>query len=119
MRYFITLLFDREKNLLVIPVLVAEIDENKFVGYNIDRAYGEPVWQGAYIFDVSPDGIELRGKITHMDDDDLLNDGFYYYSGYTVQRTLFIENVLYTISSVKVKMNNLETLVELNTIEIA
>ena len=114
-----SLLFDREKNLLVIPVLVAEIDENKFVGYDIDRAYGEPVWQGAYIFDISPDGIELRGKITHMDDDDLLNDGFYYYSGYTVQRTLFIENVLYTISSVKVKMNNLETLVELNTIEIA
>jgi hypothetical protein len=98
--------------------MVAEIDASKFFGDDLDAAYGEPVFQGAYVFDISPDGIELRGKITHMDDD-LLNNNFYYYSGYTVQRTLYIENVLYTISSMKVKMNNLETLAEINTIDIA
>jgi hypothetical protein len=78
------------------------------------------VWQGAYVFDISLNGIELRGQITHMEDDDLLNMGYYYYySEYTVQRSLYIENVLYTISSMKVKMNNLETLAEINEIDIA
>lgn len=114
------LLFDREKNLLVIPVLLAEIDENDYAGEIPDNAYGEYVWQGAYVFDISLNGIELRSKITHMDDNtDLLKSGYYYYSDYTIQRSLYIENVLYTISSMKLKMNNLETLAEINEIEIA
>jgi len=104
----------------VIPVLVAEIDENDYEGEVPDNAHGEPVWQGAYVFDISLDGIELRGKITHMDDDDLLNRHYYYYySGYSVQRSLYIDNVLYTISSMKVKMNNLETLAEINEVELS
>jgi len=117
-----SLLFDREKNLLVIPVLVAEIDENDYTGDIPDNAYGEYVWQGAYVFDISLDGIELRGRITHMDDNDLLNSGYYRYYGYydySVQRSLYIENVLYTISSMKVKMNNLETLAEINQVELS
>jgi len=115
-----SLLFDREKNLLVIPVLLAEIDENDYVGEVPDRIYGEYVWQGAYVLDMSLDGIVLRGQITHMNDNtDLLKSGYYFFSGYTIQRTIYIENVLYTISSMKVKMNNLETLVEINQVELS
>jgi inhibitor of cysteine peptidase len=115
-----SLLFNREKNLLVIPVMEAKINATNYDGNVPDYAYGEPVWQGAYVFNISPDGIELRGRITHMDDTDLLNMGYYYYySEYTVQRSLYIENVLYTISGMKVKMNNLETLAEINTVKLA
>ena len=114
------LLFDKEKNLLVIPVLVAELDENDYDGEIPNWAYGEYVWQGAYVFDISTEGINLRGQITHMDDNtDLLKSGYYYYSGYTVQRSLYIEDVLYTISGMKIKMNNMDTLAEINSIEIA
>jgi len=115
------LLFDKEKNLLVIPVRVAEIDENDYNGEIPDWAYGEFVWQGAYVLDISTEGISLRGQITHMDDNqDLLKSGYnYYYSDYTIQRSLYIEDVLYTISGMKIKMNNLDTLAEINSIEIA
>ena len=113
------LLFDKEKNLLVIPVLVAEIDENDYSGDVPDWVHGEPTWQGAYVFDISPDGIEVRGQITHLDGEDLMKNGYYYnYYLYSVQRSLYIENVLYTISSMKVKMNNLETLAEITTIDL-
>ncbi|MCW8802224.1 MAG: beta-propeller domain-containing protein, partial [Candidatus Bathyarchaeota archaeon] len=115
-----SLLFDKEKNLLVIPVLVAELDENDYEGEIPDWAYGEYVWQGAYVFEISPAGISLRGQITHMDDNtDLLKSGYRFYSGYTLQRSLYIENVLYTISNMKVKMNALDTLAEINSVEIA
>lgn len=115
-----SLLFDKEKNLLVIPVLVAELDENDYEAEIPDWAYGEYVWQGAYVFEISPAGISLRGQITHMDDNtDLLKSGYRFYSGYTVQRSLYIENVLYTISNMKVKMNDLDTLAEINSVEIA
>jgi inhibitor of cysteine peptidase len=114
------LLFDKENNLLVIPVLVAELDESDYDGEVPDWAYGEYVWQGAYVFDISLDGIELRGRITHMEDNaDLLKSGYYFGSYYTVQRALYIDDVLYTISSMKVKMNNLETLAEINEVDIS
>jgi uncharacterized secreted protein with C-terminal beta-propeller domain len=114
------LLFDKARNLLVIPVLVAEIDPNDFDGEVPDWAHGEFVWQGAYVFDISPDGIERRGEITHLDDsDDLLKSGYRFYSGYSVERSLYIDDVLYTISAMKIKMNNLETLTEVNEVELS
>jgi len=113
------LLFDRARNLLVIPVMEAKIDPTQYDGEIPSWAYGEPVWQGAYVFDISLDGLELRGRITHMEDTDLLKLGYYFGFDYSVQRSLYIDNVLYTISSMKVKMNNLETLAEINQVELS
>jgi inhibitor of cysteine peptidase len=114
------LLFDKEKNLLVIPVLVAEMDPTQYEGEVPSWAHGDYVWQGAYVFDISLNGLELRGRITHMDDnDDLVKSGYYFGSSYLVQRSLYIDNVLYTVSDMKVKMNNLETLAEINAVELS
>jgi len=114
------LLFNRARNLLVIPVLVAEMNPSQYEGEVPDWAYGEYVWQGAYVFDISLGGLELRGRITHMDDnDDLVKSGYYFGSSYLVKRSLYIDNVLYTISDMKVKMNSLETLAEINAVELS
>jgi inhibitor of cysteine peptidase len=110
------LLFDKDRNLLVIPVLVAEIDPSQYPGEIPDWAYGEYVWQGAYVFDISLDGLEFRGGITHLEGQDLLKGG-YYYSNYSVERTLFIDDILYTVSDKLVKMNDLESLGLFNEIE--
>jgi inhibitor of cysteine peptidase len=114
------LLFDKKRNLLVIPVLVAEINPSQFAGDEVpDWAYGEYVWQGAYVFDISLDGIAFKGGITHLGgSDDLLKSGYWFYSEYSVERSLYIDNVLYTISAMKVKMNNLETLTEINELQL-
>ncbi len=112
-----SLLFDREKNLLVIPVTVAEINESNYPEGVPDNAYGEYVWQGAYIFNISPEGITLKGQITHIDNFDL-NFRYYGYYNYEIERTLYIDNVLYTISNMKVKINSLDTLAELNTVDL-
>ncbi|UCD26212.1 MAG: beta-propeller domain-containing protein [Candidatus Bathyarchaeota archaeon] len=112
-------LFDKSRNLLVIPVSVAEIDESKYPGGVPPNAYGEFVWQGAYIFHISlEEGLVLRGGVTHLEDSDLTKNGYYYGSPHYVKRSLYIENVLYTISDRRIKMNNLETLQEINELEI-
>jgi len=113
-------LFDRTKNLLVIPVLVAEIDEEKYPNGVPPNMYGDYVWQGAYVFNVTVDqGFVLKGGITHLEgDSDLKKSGYYFYSSYSVKRSLYIDNVLYTISDKKIKMNNLEDLTEINEIEL-
>ena len=113
-------LFDKSKNLLVLPVLVAEIDEEKYSNGVPPNRRGDYVWQGAYVFDISLDeGLVLKGGITHLDDDaDLMKSGYYFSSSYSVKRSLYIDNVLYTISDKKIKMNSLETLDEINEVEL-
>jgi len=111
-------LFSRSKNLLVIPILLAEINEEQYPGGVPPNAYGEYTWQGAYVFDISlADGLVLDGGITHSDDDAQLGWGWYY-SSRSVKRSLYIENVLCTISDGLVKMNNLEDLSEISEIEL-
>jgi len=113
-------LFDKSRNLLVIPVLVAEIDEAEYPEGVPTWAYGEPVWQGAYVFHVSPDaGIRLEGRITHIESSADLEEGYYYYySPFSVERSLYIGDVLYTISQAKIKMNSLENLDYINEVEL-
>jgi len=112
------LLFDKSKNLFVIPVLVAEIDEEKYPSGVPPYTYGDYVWQGAYVFDISLEELVLKGRITHLEDEnDLMKSGYYFSSPYSVKRALYIDNVLYTISDKKVKMNSLENLEEINEVK--
>ena len=114
------ILFDKSRNLLVIPVLVAEIDPEKYPNGVPPNAYGDYVWQGAYVFNISLDeGLVLRGGITHLKNDtELMKSGYYFFSPYSVKRSLYIDNVLYTISDKKIMMNSLENLAEINEVEL-
>jgi len=102
------LLFDSSKDLLVMPIFTYD--------------YNYTAWQGAYVFNITiQDGIVLRGRIAHTE----IPSYFYYiniyppYAPYYVKRALYIDNVLYTISDKKVMMHNLETLEEINQIELS
>lgn len=94
-------LFDRSKDLLVIPV--STYDEYRY-----------SLWQGAYVFNITlSDDLILRGNVTHQE-----NGVNGWNSSYWVKRTLYIEDVLYTVSDKKIKMNSLEDLAFLNKIEL-
>ena len=113
-------LFDKSKNLLVIPVTVAEINPAQYPGGVPPNAYGTFVWDGAYVFHISlEEGLVFRGRITHLDNDaELLKSGYWYQSPYPVKRSLYIGNVLYTISNSKIKMNSLADLSEINELNL-
>ncbi|MBC8495757.1 beta-propeller domain-containing protein [archaeon] len=113
-------LFDREKNLLVLPIKLAEIDEEQYPNGVSDNTHGSFVWQGAYVFNIDlENGLELRGRVSHNEDDEsYLKSGYYYSTPYAVQRSLYIGDNLYTVSSAMIKMNNLDTLEEVNSVEL-
>jgi len=113
-------LFDKSRNLMVMPIMEAKVDVTKYSEAELVWAYGEPVWQGAYVFHVSPDtGIGLDGRITHIENlGDLEQGYYYYYSPFSVERSLYIGDVLYTISQAKIKMNSLENLDYINEVEL-
>jgi len=105
-------LFDRERELLVIPVLEAEIDRTQYPTDVPANAYGTPVWQGAYVLRITSEGFTLRGRITHGAGSGVPE------SGYWVMRSLYIEDVLYTVSQRKVKLNSLDDLELINEVEL-
>jgi inhibitor of cysteine peptidase len=113
-------LFDKKRNLLVIPILEAKIFREKYSGSIPPNIYGEYVFQGAYVFRISPEeGIMLRGRITHLEDRDALGkNGYYSSSKYTVVRSLYIDDVIFTVSSGKIKANSLTDLSEISEVEL-
>ncbi|MDD5191720.1 MAG: beta-propeller domain-containing protein [Candidatus Nanoarchaeia archaeon] len=167
------LLFDKEKELLVLPVSVSELKPSQYSA----EMQPETVWQGAYVFKVNLDGIELKGKITHLDSkskygpakDDAVgairniygqkyvktaeNSWEIDYTGYEyryyndvrtvysddymdkqqggikdtskfydyktqIQRSLYMGDVLYTISQSRIKANDLESVDEINSLDL-
>jgi uncharacterized secreted protein with C-terminal beta-propeller domain len=107
------LLFDRERNLLAFPISVAKIsDAQKSQGSWDFPAYGDTVFQGAYVYDISlEDGIEQRGSITHYGADDVLKAGSYLY-GKDIERIVRIEDSLYTVGQDGVMSSNEQTVEE-------
>jgi len=104
-------LFSRERNLLVLPILEADVPAG-----SASNTYGDYVYQGAYVFHIDEGSITLSGRITHLQGDELLKSGYWFDSDYSVYRSLYIGDNLYTISGRMVKINSLRDLSELQTI---
>ncbi len=116
------LLFSKEKNLLAFPVTVAEIkdkdqsDENR---WGVPE-YGEFAFQGAYVYNIDlKKGFTLKGRITHISEEEYLKAGNYYYSDDKfVERILYINDTLYTLSKGMCKAHGIDDLKEKGVLTI-
>ena len=82
-------LFDREKNIMVIPV--KEVSESVTGG----------TWQGTYVFGIDPEkGFTGKGKVEQGN------------AGSPVRRSLFMDSILYTISDQNIIASDLDDLVK-------
>ncbi len=93
-------LFSKEKNLLVIPA------------YNYNYEDDSENYNGAFVFNIEKDNIELRGLIDHSQGK---SDKFW--QPY-VERSLYIEELLYTKSSGLLRINKIEDLSSVKSIEL-
>jgi inhibitor of cysteine peptidase len=117
-------LFDKSKNLLVIPVDLAEIDKTAVAPG--PSAYGTFVWQGVYVFRLTlNDGFVLSGTVTQMENNVTSQNGDYYWvnSDYWISRALYIGNTLgntlYTVSNARVQLNSLENLALIAEVDLS
>jgi inhibitor of cysteine peptidase len=96
-------------NAIAIPAPAPTISTNNY--------YPQFVWQGVYIFNVDlTNGITIKGNITQLDNAStyitnsaLAITGSYPWgeSQYFIDRSLYIGNVLYTVSQNRVQLNSL------------
>jgi inhibitor of cysteine peptidase len=107
-------LFDKERELLVVPMTVAELKPGQ------DKSMqGEYTFQGAYVYNINlEEGFDLKGRVTHYDDDEAFEKAGYYFRGdSSVKRSLYIEDVLYTLSDSRLQLNDLDDLDRLKVLE--
>jgi uncharacterized secreted protein with C-terminal beta-propeller domain len=109
-------LFDKQKELLVIPVSITQygvVDST-----SKDTYISGGFWQGAYVFKVTTSGFTLRGGITHAEN--ATGASYYYEIDYNqqVNRALYIDNTLYTISNAKIKLNSLISLASIAEVNL-
>jgi len=98
-------LFDKSKDLLALPVTISNWD------LILEK---QTWWQGAYVFTLTlTDGFDVRGTVTHQDSANPWD------SGYVINRVLYVENVLYTVSDKKIKMNSLVDLTPINEVSLS
>ena len=118
------LLFSKEKNLLAIPVnnykedfSVTYSDDysssiNSYKNYNKDY-----ISEGYFVYNVDLiNGFKLKGIISH--EKKTYNYDYYYYRDSKLLRGVYIDNNLYTVSENYVKVNSLEDLSEISSINI-
>ncbi|HYD03083.1 MAG TPA: beta-propeller domain-containing protein [Alphaproteobacteria bacterium] len=88
-----------DKNLVVIPV--TEVEERiKSSQYS----YRNKIWNGAYVIELTDDGLDALGRIEHSSS---LTDYYYWFNDASVLRSLYIGDNLFTISTKYVKINDL------------
>ena len=109
-------LVDPERQLLVIPVLLAEYDESAIDP--VPPEYGRYVTQGAFIFhlDYIAANLTLRGVVSHLIEG---VDSDYWppeTQPFFITRSLYIGDVLYTLSQYKLAFNDLATLAPIGEI---
>jgi uncharacterized secreted protein with C-terminal beta-propeller domain len=92
-------LFSKEKNLLVIP------------SYNYNYQESSENYNGALVFDIRKDSITLRGLIDH-------SQGTERYYQPSVERSLYIEDLLYTKSLGLLRINALDDLSSVKNITL-
>ncbi|MEK6925074.1 MAG: beta-propeller domain-containing protein [Nanoarchaeota archaeon] len=98
-------LFDDARDLLVIPVTYSQQLGNSW-----------EYWQGAFAFTVTDEDVSLKGKISHDMKKDNVKE-YYGEYGY-VQRSLFMDDVLYTVSNRMVKANSINNLTFISDVDL-
>ncbi len=106
-------LFSKDKNLLAIPVILRSSSD--------DVSYGKLDFSGAVIFNIDENGFTLKGKIDHSDggesSEQYWQKGYLYYDN-NVKRILYIGDTLYTFSNKYLKMNDLDQLKEIKSLNL-
>lgn len=102
------LLFSKQKNIMAFPVTIT--NPNRY----------RPSFIGTYVYSIDlKKGFILQGKITHYDIAELTlkknnkNWRNIYYNFGRIERTIYIEDILYTVSPFGVKANYLNNIKEL------
>ncbi len=112
------LLFSKDRALLAFPVKIFEVEENESPA-GAFPACGSFSFQGAYVYSIDLfRGFVQKGKITHRDGRNNSDPWYCTGSEKDIERILYVDDTLYTLSKDVIKANAIDDLKEIDSLEI-
>ena len=121
------LLFSKEKELIAIPVNnydseieIEDSEETDEIEESYRTYHGTRVSEGYLVYNINLDtGITLKGEVKHQYAENDENRRLYYYLGNSrLMRGAWINNNLFTISEDQIKVNSLNDLSDVGTVNV-
>ncbi len=115
------LIFSKDKNLLAFPISEYKLQNGeKVVNKDNYPNYGHFSFQGLLAYNIDlKEGFKLKGKITHISDEDYKKSGSYYNSdGKEIRRAVYINDIIYTFSNAIIKANDLKSIKEVGNLKL-
>ncbi len=114
------LLFSRERNLMAFPVTLMEAKNKWEDAEQKIPSYGELTFQGMHVYQVdSVNGFSLIGRISHLTPQEIKDAPRRWFDYQkTVERGLYIEDTLYTLSKAFIKAHSLDTFEEQGSLKL-
>lgn len=101
------LLFDKEKNIIAFPISTYESGKTEYK---------------AQVYDIDLEkGFTLRGEIKHEKEQDETSSKGYYYTNYNlnIERIIYSQDVFYTLSKAIIKASDMNSLQEIDVLNIS
>jgi inhibitor of cysteine peptidase len=111
----LALTFDPANNITVLPVLLAKVSGGQSPSQD-PPPFGNPIWQGAYVFRVNASGITMLGNVTQYPPG--MNYGDSPNNSLQIERSVIIGNYLYTISQSEVMVSDLSSFATVATVAL-
>ncbi len=110
-------LFSKDKNLLAIPISMqggVRILQEGISTDEQEKMIMPPIkyFNGVAVFNINKKGFELKGTIDHSDENSA-------YSWNNASRSLYIDDILYSLSNKYLKANRLDSLEEVKSLKIS
>jgi inhibitor of cysteine peptidase len=112
----LALTFDPANNITVLPVLLAKVGGGQSPSQESPPPFGNPVWQGAYVFRVNAAGIMMLGNVTQYPPG--MNYGDSPNNSLQIERSVIIGDYLYTVSQGEVMVSDLASFATVATVTL-
>ena len=108
--------FDPTRNITVIPLTLYAVSGNQTTCPGCPPPYGDPVWQGVYVINVTQSGFDTLGRVTQYPPG--MNYGDSPNSNLQIDRSVIIGDYLYTISQGEVMVSGLSNFSTVATVQL-
>jgi uncharacterized secreted protein with C-terminal beta-propeller domain len=108
--------FDSTKNLTIIPLTLYVVSGNQTTCSGCPPPYGDPVWQGVYVIQVTDAGFTVLGKVSQYPSGQSFGDP----SNSTLQidRSVVIGDYIYTVSQSEVMVSSLSSFSTVSIVQL-
>lgn len=107
------LMYDAKRGLMGFPISVAKVEKQNRRKSAFPE-YGEMVFQGAYVYQVTKDKIQWKGQITHFK-----NFNPYHYSyEEQITRLIYIGDIIYTLSDKMIMSTNVQNMKMISSLSL-